>query len=56
MPQIVSRIEDWVISALHDCGIDGERNDAMMGFGSMATRFVPSDYRSDIGSQNMDFQ
>ena len=29
--QIVSKIEDWVISALHDCGINGERNDAMMG-------------------------
>ena len=31
VPQIVSKIEDWVISALHDCGINGERNDAMMG-------------------------
>ena len=31
VPQIVSKIEDWVISALHDCGVDGERNDAMMG-------------------------
>lgn len=31
VPQIVSKIEEWVISALHDCGINGERNDAMMG-------------------------
>ena len=31
VPQIVSKMEDWVISALHDCGIEGYRDPAMMG-------------------------
>ena len=31
VPQIVSRMEDWVISALDDCGIEGYRDPAMMG-------------------------
>ena len=31
VPQIVSKMEDWVISALDDCGIEGYRDPAMMG-------------------------
>ena len=31
VPQIVSKMENWVISALHDCGIEGYRDPAMMG-------------------------
>lgn len=31
VPQIVSRMEDWVIAALSDCGIQGYRDPAMIG-------------------------
>ena len=31
VPQIVSRMEDWVIAALGDCGIEGYRDPAMIG-------------------------
>tara|TARA_B100000963_G_scaffold357730_1_gene380632 strand:+ start:2404 stop:3111 length:708 start_codon:yes stop_codon:yes gene_type:complete len=31
VPQIVSKMEHWVISALADCGVTGVRNDVMMG-------------------------
>ena len=56
VPQIVSKIEDWVISALHDCGVDGERNDAMMGVWVNGHQVVPSDCHSGIGFQSMDCQ